>query len=395
MSDSNGSVAANDVKAEGHDSDDGRTGDGKTTYKSWKKKYRKMRITFDQKMHDCEELHRQESQALATAKRIAIENDRILDLLLDMNSSAQIPLDKRVDISQDPPADIPYPAIDVDQVKEHPLGEPTKSLKTLLKDVPHFTYSQAKEHSPSVVADMEPFAGHSNPPSFLTTDDIDDYLHDIDRRIDPDNLLPTLAPVARTNAPLPETNPHALSQSIAMKNPTSVYNWLRKHAPKTFLQDAENAAAAADDESHHPGETPQTDGRKKRGGARGEGSRGGRGSRGGKRASLAAVRAEKAAQRAAEKAAAAAERAAALRRDADSYDLSMDDEAESDGASFATPATSRGKRKRAGRDDDEGYRPRGSSSRPTKKKRKSEGADVGTPTVSKRGRKSDRERIED
>ncbi|KAK1966732.1 hypothetical protein LY78DRAFT_36928 [Colletotrichum sublineola] len=387
MSDANGTITSRGVKAEGQDSDDGRTGEGKATYKSWKKKYRKMRITFDQKMHDCEELHRQESHALATAKRIAIENDRILDLLLDMNASVQIPYDKRFHLAQEPPEDSSFSPLDVD--REPSPDEPIKSLKTLLKEVPHYTYSQAKEQYPTVVADMEPFSGEPHPPSFLTPDDIDDYIHDVDRRVEPDNLLPTLAPAARTNAPLPETNPHALSQSIAMKNPTSVYNWLRKHAPKTFLQDAENAASAVDDDTV---EAPPTDGRKRRGGAqRGESTRGGR-SRGGKRASLAAVRAEKAAQRAAEKAAAAAERAAALRRDADSYDQSMDDEADSDGPSFATPATGRGKRKRAGRDEDEGYRPRGSSSRPTKKKRKSEGADVGTPTVTKRGRKSEASR---
>ncbi|GKT90795.1 hypothetical protein Ct61P_08645 [Colletotrichum tofieldiae] len=313
MSDANGTITSREVKAEGHDSDDGRTGEGKATYKSWKKKYRKMRITFDQKMHDCEELHRQESHALATAKRIAIEND-------------SDPLRQTLPPRTGPPEDSSFPPLDVDE--EPNPDEPTKSLKTLLKEVPHYTYSQAKEQYPTVVADMEPFSGEPHPPSFLTPDDIDDYIHDIDRRIDPDNLLPTLAPAARTNAPLPETNPHALSQSIAMKNPTSVYNWLRKHAPKTFLQDAENAAPAADDEAV---ETPQTDGRKRRGGGhRGESTRGGR-SRGGKRASLAAVRAEKAAQRAAEKAAAAAERAAALRRDADSYDHSMEDEADSDG----------------------------------------------------------------
>lgn len=75
MDDANGSVSVRDIKDEHQDSDDARTVDGKTTYKSWKKKYRKMRITFDQKMHDCEDLHRQESKALATAKRIAIENE--------------------------------------------------------------------------------------------------------------------------------------------------------------------------------------------------------------------------------------------------------------------------------------------------------------------------------
>lgn len=37
-------------------------------YKSWKKKYRKMRIRFDGKMHDGEELHKQEARASAMVK---------------------------------------------------------------------------------------------------------------------------------------------------------------------------------------------------------------------------------------------------------------------------------------------------------------------------------------
>lgn len=315
-------------------------------------------------------------------------------MLLDMNSSAQIPLDKRIDITQESAADLPFEPLDVDKPTDTDgFGKPTKSLKNLLKDVPHFTYAQAKEHSPSVVADMEPFQGEAHPPPFLTTDDVDDYLYEIDKRINPENLPPTHAPSARTNVPLPETNPHALSQSIAMKNPTSVYNWLRKHAPKTFLQDAENAVATAADEENTV-ETPQTDGRRRRGGARGEGSRGGRGSRGGKRASLAASRAERAAEKAAEKAAIAAERAAAMREAAEAWGAMEEDE---DEHAVATPATGRGKRKRAAAkdDDDGGYRPRGSASRPAKKKRKNESVDVGTPTVSKRGRKSEAARDRD
>jgi hypothetical protein len=49
--------------------------EAKPSYKSWKKKYRKMRHVFDQKMADCEELHRQELKAQALIKRIAIENE--------------------------------------------------------------------------------------------------------------------------------------------------------------------------------------------------------------------------------------------------------------------------------------------------------------------------------
>lgn len=65
-----------DVKTE----DDGaatdlRMADAKPTYRSWKKKYRKMRIIFDQKMHEGEDLHKLEHKALETARRLAIEKE--------------------------------------------------------------------------------------------------------------------------------------------------------------------------------------------------------------------------------------------------------------------------------------------------------------------------------
>ena len=45
------------------------------SYKSWKKKYRKMRITFDERMRTSEEMHQLEMKAMRTAKRLAIENE--------------------------------------------------------------------------------------------------------------------------------------------------------------------------------------------------------------------------------------------------------------------------------------------------------------------------------
>lgn len=63
-----------EVKAE-DDSADVRMADDKHTYRSWKKKYRKMRIVFDQKMHEGEDLHKLEQKALATARRLAIQKE--------------------------------------------------------------------------------------------------------------------------------------------------------------------------------------------------------------------------------------------------------------------------------------------------------------------------------
>lgn len=63
-----------DFKTE-DDPNDIRMADDKPTYRSWKKKYRKMRIKFDQKMHEGEELHKLEQKALATARRLAVQKE--------------------------------------------------------------------------------------------------------------------------------------------------------------------------------------------------------------------------------------------------------------------------------------------------------------------------------
>ncbi|KAM0333239.1 hypothetical protein ACHAQA_001899 [Verticillium albo-atrum] len=359
------------IKPERYDSEDTRMADSKPTYKSWKKKYRKMRITFDQKMHDGEELHKQEQKALAMAKRIAIENDRLLDLLLELNESQQIPLEKRLDIALTPPAD--------EDPLDKDLPKPTKSLDQVLRDVPHTSYAQAKERFPAVVADMEPFAGEANPPSFLNPDDIDEYLWDLDRRIDDSDMLPTLAPSARPNS---VTTNNSTSQSIALRNPTSVYNWLRKNAPKTFLQDAEQAAPADKDDTHHDEAAPVEVKRKRKSGV-GAGAvkserGGGRGSRGGKRRSGAVDRLS-ISQSHKEK---EAEEPQSAAREANT---------EKDGDFFNLSSSTRGTAKRK-RDEDVSYRPKGGSSgRPSKKKRKSGGeGELETPTgksTSRRGGK--------
>jgi hypothetical protein len=49
----------------------------KAGYKSWKKKYRKMRIDFEQKMHVGEEIFKQEAQASELLKRLAQENEYV------------------------------------------------------------------------------------------------------------------------------------------------------------------------------------------------------------------------------------------------------------------------------------------------------------------------------
>jgi hypothetical protein len=68
------SRADRDVKAE-HDEAGSGLVDSKPSYRSWKKKYSKMRVVFDQKMQEGEALYKLEQQALETARRLAVEKE--------------------------------------------------------------------------------------------------------------------------------------------------------------------------------------------------------------------------------------------------------------------------------------------------------------------------------
>lgn len=272
---------------------------------------------------------------------------RLLDLLLDINNSPQIPLDKRVDVSLKPSAAAKV-TLPLDAKHTTQKEQAIKKLEELLEDIPHTSYTSAKDSKdskPSYINDLAAPDGESFPASFLSADDIDNYIHDVDSAIDPDTHIPTLAPRAH-----PTTNPiqHAL-----LKNPTSVTNWLRKHAPKIFLQDGE--AHDGDDEGqtgHHTGGRKTRGSRGERGGGRGRGKRG----------SLASRMADRERER---------------DRDRGDWDASMDEDPD-----FGTPV-GRGKRKRV---DDPGYRPGGSLGRPVKKKRKSDMD--GTPAARKSKKES-------
>lgn len=96
-------------------------------------------------------------------------------------------------------------------------------------------------------------------------------------------------------------------REMALKNPVSVYNWLRKHQPQVFLQDNE---AHSEKQSTRP----------------------------------ATSRASK--------------RASTVKQEPDLYD--------EDGIALDIGSSSRAKRKR---DDDGGYRPKGGNCRPTKRKK--------------------------
>lgn len=232
---------------------------------------------------------------------------RLMDLLLDINESPQIPPERKINLDPD----------GADDTDDETSPRPTKSLRRLVDEVPHQCFSEVVDSYPKIIEELQPDDPNVYPTAFLTAADVDNYIAEIDSR---------LGLKAKPAVPPPATDLRKSATNFALRNPTSVYNWLRRHAPKTFLQDLEKDK---DREKHHDED--------------GGGKRKGGGARGSKKQS------------------------AAHRKEA-GEPVEWDEEAANDDQPFGSV---RGKRKR---DDDGGYRPKGGSSRPTKRRARKSGA---------------------
>lgn len=349
-----------------------------------------------------------------------MSRSRLLDLLTDINNRPQIPTEKRIDVSLDIPSDTEEGFILGIDREPRTGPRPAKTLKDLIKDTPHLDFAATAERLPELAADLltgidSPAAEathQQHPPSFLTADDIDNYLWEVDMQAKTEaeergedvEMLPTLAPLARENGAgshgaatrgaTPSSAPPNIkdtsaagassisttSRDFALRNPVSVYNWLRKNAPKTFLQDNEtgeekkergHSGEKQSRKAHRPVEDDDDDD-ETRTPARKTASAGRKPSGEGGRASLGAgrVKGERApkAERAPKRAKAASGKAKRQSMDESMYDV--DDEVGLQAANVRSSAT-KGKRKRVAVDDDTGYRPKGGSSRrPTKRRNK-------------------------
>jgi hypothetical protein len=232
-----------------------------------------MKIKFDAKMQKSNDLIALEQQGMETAKRLAQEIElaelsalfkskltsllfsQILHLHLDNNNCARIPADKRIDLSVDidTPGLSPIPPLvrpeeltnaqkcskaagqklyneirtimDEKEAAKNEISKPTKSLE-LLMAVTHPRTSAFGPLPPTFYEHIKPLEGHAEPITYLTVDQIDEYLYDTDMKLQ--------------SAPGP--NPHVIQpQDLALRNPNSVYNWLRRNKPHVFLQDGEGS----------------------------------------------------------------------------------------------------------------------------------------------------------
>ncbi|KAG0652258.1 hypothetical protein D0Z07_1166 [Hyphodiscus hymeniophilus] len=228
--------------------------DAKPTYKSFKKKYRKMRVKFDEVMKESNNLCTAGHQAKETSARLAIEIDQILELLLDVNNSAQIPADKRINLYAETPALSPVPDLitseelalagDNDTLEgqaiyneickildektaERSSSNSSESLASLIDTTPHLN-AGSPNRPPDLSSSFAPLSGYTEPSTYLTLDAMDEYIYEIDSAL---GAAPPTPHHHHVSAPL----------DLALQNPHSVYNWLRRNEPKVFLQDGEGS----------------------------------------------------------------------------------------------------------------------------------------------------------
>ncbi|KAH8730730.1 IEC3 subunit of the Ino80 complex, chromatin re-modelling-domain-containing protein [Phaeosphaeriaceae sp. PMI808] len=329
--------------------------------RSWRRKYRKMRIQFDEAMHLSNRLITDEWKTMGTARRLAEGNDQLLDMLLDINQQTRAPA--RLRFNLDPPGAAapidpgPGPEAIRQQLQElreaaasntitpeeyttrvdklhnsEAIRQTLKSLASLESRVPHTTRDDLPDHPLSGI-DLSLDA-----PGYMSPAHEEEFLAALDQVL----AEPGFDASRLEGRPLRTTasHPPLSEKDLTVRNPDSVYNWLRKHQPQVFLQDK--------DAAHH----------------------------------------EIASEKSAAPKASASSRKSIKRESAvgggGGTPGPRDNEEED--ANVSTETGGKGRRKTGGGEDDTAYRPKGGSSRPTKRKR--EEGDTPAPKGKKKSRTS-------
>jgi hypothetical protein len=303
-----------------------------------------MRIKFDEAMTDSDALIKAEWKAMGTARRLQETNDQMLDMLLELNQQTRVNPRLRYDLRQLSAADTAVPSLEAgpdpefvklqlqalrddvangritadeytikaDQLhSSQAIQQTLKSLASLEAKTPHTARADLPDH-PIDGIDLSEHA-----PGYMSPVHEDEYLLAYDQILD----LPGFDQSLQQGRPLrlASAQPPLGDKELTVRNPDSVYNWLRRHQPQVFLQDKDAAHHENLSEKSAAPKTSKANASKiKRESAVGGGTPGPR---------------------------------------------------EHEDEDSAAPETGKGRRKTTGGEDDTAYRPKGGSSRPAKRKR--------------------------
>ncbi|KAI5247310.1 amino acid transporter [Aureobasidium subglaciale] len=246
--------------APGATSLDARGSELKPKYRSWRKKYRKMKTHFDDVMKESNSLFVEEQKLEVLSKRLQEQNDQLLDLLLDLNTSLSIPEELRFDLSPAPKTQQPQEERDITfEMANNIIANAHRAFHN--HEVPHQDFVRIRQDIESLLArkdakslvEMEAQIPHpryhhpiSGPvakadPAFLSSSHEDAYLARLDNKLEPAALSEPRIPSPQ---PLSKLTQRELDREVELRNPLSVHNWLKKHGTISDMDAASEGGAA-------------------------------------------------------------------------------------------------------------------------------------------------------
>ncbi|KAK5120614.1 hypothetical protein LTR85_005972 [Meristemomyces frigidus] len=271
---------------------------GRAAYKSWRKKYRKMRHTFDGVLEENKRLFKEEHKLESIAKRLREELDGLLDICLDLNENPSIPPDLRFNIRPAPRHAPPIyvephitpeeanamvaeyrdavslgriPPLDLhvvrDQIEQRLAAQDVETLDKLSATIPHPTTSIGQPLPEDIRGD--------DPSSYLTPDQETAYLHRLDTKLGVDPFTGPRPSNAETAKILEEEKhfatltPREQERQIELLNPQSQHSWLATHSKSQPPGGIGGMADVDDNESLASHDQPKPAPRKRGGGGGG------------------------------------------------------------------------------------------------------------------------------
>ncbi|ETI29463.1 hypothetical protein G647_01916 [Cladophialophora carrionii CBS 160.54] len=230
-----------------------------TSRKSYRRKYRKIMVTFEEKMRESNSLFKEEQRITDIAQRLAEQTDQLLELLLELNACPQVPPRLRYDLNSmgankgDASPFISEEDANLElhmararlQAGEINIAEYREVEATILRSpgfAPKHSYASLISLVPPVHRSVDK-ADPSNVGSsgVLTVKQEEQYLQGLDAFLE--GAAPNPRPHAMSSLGSRNAEKNAeRERETQLKNPVSVYNWLRKHQPQVFLQDNETGA---------------------------------------------------------------------------------------------------------------------------------------------------------
>ncbi|KAG5294702.1 hypothetical protein I7I48_11352 [Histoplasma ohiense] len=238
-----------------------------TTYKSFKRKYAKQKITFEHAMKKSNALFKEELRIRDLSKRLKEQNDQLLEALLELNSSIRVPPKLRYNLdlpgSKLPRVGSPDPehhqqeSYDIETAREALRVAKARLLAGEIKP------DQCRRLEESLLQ-SENFAPAVHYSSLLkvphTTSSRPAMESDVDSNLgflSPEHEIEYSAALDAATSGEPRPTGKSVSaasrdREAAVRNPVSVINWLRKHQPQVFLQDADAASEKPPPRSNNP-----------------------------------------------------------------------------------------------------------------------------------------------